>query len=93
MNRFTKLSDDKKSYGVDKDKVNIEDNICSGEAIDRLGKFEDFYEALVKGQSQVQEELERLRLEGKEKSYRYKELMAKKLTENHILNMLKLYDL
>jgi len=90
---MTRLSDDKRSYVVDKDKVNIVDNVFSGEAIDRLGKFEDFYEALMKGQNQVQEELERLRLEGKEKSYRYKELMAKKLTEKHILDMLKVYGL
>ncbi|MDD2480741.1 MAG: hypothetical protein PHC44_06400 [Lutispora sp.] len=93
MDRFTKLLDDKKFYIADENKFSVDSRGYFGEAINRLGKFEDFYEELISGQSQTQKELDKLRSEGKEKSYRYKELMGKKLTENHILNLLKLYDL
>ena len=45
----------------------------------RLGTFEDAFEALQTGQAQIPKELERMRLEGKEKTVRYKETMGQKL--------------
>lgn len=93
MDRLTRSSNNHEFYVVDHEKVNPDTNGYSGEAINRLGRFEDFYEALVAGQIEIPKEMQKLRNEGKEKSYRYKELMGKKLTDNHILSLLKAYGL
>lgn len=92
MDRFTNKTD-KNTYYAESDKIIIENSICTGVAINRLGRFEDFMEDLLKSQNELPDELQKLRNEGKEKTYRYKELMAKKLTAGHILSVLKLYDL
>lgn len=64
---------------------NIPGEWCSGDAINRLGKLEDFYEHLIASQNEIPGQLQKSRDEGKEKSYRYKELMGKKLSDSYIL--------
>lgn len=81
------------TYIVDGSKVNPETNGFSGEAINKLGRFEDFYEDLILSQSEIPKEMQKLRDEGKEKSYRYKELMGKKLIASNILSLLKEYGI
>lgn len=76
-------------YVVDETKVVPGSEGYTGEAINRLGKFEDFVEQLMASQTEIPKQLQMLRDEGKEKSYRYKELMGKKLTDSNILGLLK----
>jgi len=74
LNRFTELKD---GVYIVSDK-NLEN------AIQRLGTFEDAYEALLKNQEQIPKDLETLRAQGKEKTVTYKETMAQKLINNNI---------
>jgi len=53
-------------------------------AIQVLGKFEDAYEHLMRSQTQIPFDLEKMRVEGKIKTVRYKEKMAQKLINNNI---------
>lgn len=54
-------------------------------ALDRLGRFEDFYESVLTGQESLSAELAALRDGGKQKSYEFRERMGKKLTNTEIL--------
>jgi len=54
-------------------------------AIQKLGIFEDAYESLMESQEQIPKELESLRLNGKEKTVTYREAMARKIMNNHIV--------
>ena len=54
-------------------------------AIMKLGKFEDAFENLMSSQMQIPLDLEKMRMEGKEKTVRYKETMAQKLINNSIV--------
>lgn len=92
MARLTRLLD-KDIYIVDNDKVNCDANGCSGEAVSRLAKFENFYDNLVASQNKVLEDLEKLRNEGKTKSVKFRELMVRKMTNNNIMISLKTYGL
>ena len=66
---------------------------CSGEAIERLAQFENFYYDMISSQATLSKELEELRNEGKEKSVKFRELLGKKLMNNHVLIALKEYGL
>jgi hypothetical protein len=92
MERLTRMLNNE-FYIVDDDKVNCDDNGCSGEAITRLARFESIYDDLVVGQSKISEELEKLRNEGKTKSVRFRELMVKKMTNSNIIILFKTYGL
>ena len=50
-------------------------------ALMRLGRWEDMAEQLEKEQTDISAQLESLRRAGKEKSVRFRELFARKLTE------------
>ncbi|MGI6550418.1 MAG: hypothetical protein ACOX4Q_10370 [Syntrophomonadales bacterium] len=91
MDRLTRSQNG--GYVVDQTKVTPDPGGYSGEAINRLGKFEDFLEHLMTSQNEIPGQLQKLRDEGKEKSYRYKELMGKKLSDSYILNLLKSYGI
>ena len=54
-------------------------------AIQKLGLFEDAYEDLIDSQVQIPKDLETMRNQGKEKTVRYRETMAQKLINNHIV--------
>jgi hypothetical protein len=54
-------------------------------AIQRLGEFEDAYEDLMNSKVQIPKDLENMRIQGKEKTVRYKETMAQKLINNSII--------
>lgn len=93
MDRIT-TKENKSTYCItDQTKVALNTNGYSGEAVNRLGRFEDFYADLIASQSEIPQEMQQLRNEGKEKSFRYKELMGKKLTNSHILDLLEAYGI
>ena len=93
MERLTRTSDNKKLYIVDDDKINHDENGYFGDAVNKLAKFEDVYDDLLASQDEISKELEKLRNEGKTRSFKFKELMAKKITNNNIMTLFKTYGL
>lgn len=90
MDRYTKV-DEKGNYTVASENISFDITGCSGKAVDKLGKFEDFYDDMKADMESIPKELDQMRASGKEKSYRYKELMGKKLSVSYILSLLKDY--
>ena len=60
---------------------------------DRLGAFETLYETLVAEQETMGEELSALRLAGKEKTYKARELMGKRLVNGNLLALFRLHGI
>ena len=58
-------------------------------ALMRLGRWEDMAEQLEKEQTDISAQLESLRRAGKEKSVRFRELFARKLTVSTMLDTLR----
>ena len=65
----------------------------AGEAIQRLARFERFHEQLLADQAAIAGQLEALRSQGKQKSVKFRELLAEKLTGAQILLRLKRHGL
>jgi len=63
------------------------------EAVDKLAKFENFHEALLSQQLELEKELEKLRAEDKTRTVRFKQLLANKLTNQNILIQLKTFGI
>ena len=76
MERLTVLGMDGR-YSVTDDEINS--------AIQKLGLFEDAYDDLIASIERIPSELEEMRVQGKEKTVRYKETVAQKLINNSIL--------
>lgn len=93
MDRLTKLLKDKKSYIIDNNAMQKDVNGYLGDAVNRLGRFEDIYDNLISDQNQISKELEKLRLEGKTNSVKFKQLFANKLTNSNIISIFKAYGL
>ena len=70
-------------------KATLLDLSQEAEAIAKLADFEDLLEELLAAQTEIPAELERLRLAGKEKSVRYKELLGTKLLNNHAVALFR----
>nr|WP_297172569.1 hypothetical protein [uncultured Agathobaculum sp.] len=58
-------------------------------ALERLGRWEDMAEQLECEQADIAAQLEQLRRVGKERSVRFRELFARKLTVSTVLDMLR----
>lgn len=80
MERFTKTADGARCT-VEPERLD--------EALRLLMRYEDAYEKLMARRERAAAELERLRSEGKEKTARYKELLAQKLIDNSIFDFFK----
>lgn len=91
MNKYTKKVNNQNVVSLSD--VKIEGDYIIGEVIDRLAKFESFYEEIEKNQRSISEQLEGLRNEGKEKTVEYKELFTKKLVNNNVMAFLRYHDL
>lgn len=91
MNKYTKKVNDQNVISLED--VIIEGEYITGEVIDRLAKFESFYEEIEKNQITISEQLEVLRSEGKDKTVEYKELFTKKLVNNNVMAFLRYHGL
>ena len=58
-----------------------------------MAKFENIYDDLISKQSEISKELEKLRLEGKTHSVKFKQLFANKITNNNIIILFETYGL
>ncbi len=63
------------------------------QAVERLGKLEDMYEALCAELAQTIDQMERLSAEGKGKSATYRQLFANKLTLMNLKARFELYGM
>lgn len=81
------------TYGIDTDCLSSGNGFYTGIAADRLAAFENMAEDLQTAQEMVIAEMDSLRMEGKEKTVRFKELMTKKLTNMNLLILLKGYGI
>lgn len=93
MVRLTRALDSNKLYVVDDTKVQHDENGYSGDAVSKLAKFENFYDDLISKQSEISKELEKLRLEGKTHSVKFKQLLVNKITNNDIMLLFETYGL
>lgn len=92
MERLTRPADEPGRYRAEMGSVAIAGGTgVGGAAIDRLGRFEDFCEAVAARQEAAIRELDTLRAQGKTKSVRFRKLLAQKLTDANILGLLELY--
>lgn len=91
MNKYTKKVNDQNVISLED--VKIEGEYITGEVIDRLAKFESFYEEIEKNQITISEQLEVLRSEGKDKTVEYKELFTKKLVNNNVMAFLRYHGI
>jgi hypothetical protein len=93
MNRLTRALDSNNFYIVDDTKVQHDVNGFSGDAINKLAKFENIFDDLLLKQSEISKELEKLRLESKMHSIKFKQLLANKITNNNIIILFHTYGL
>lgn len=92
MDRFTKVLNNN-FYVVDDTKAQHDKNGYSGDAINRLAKFENIYYDLILKQNEITKELEKLRIEGKTHTVKFKQLLSNKLTNSNILMVFGDYGL
>jgi hypothetical protein len=92
MNRITKVMDNT-FYVVDDTKLQHDKNGYFGDAISKLAKFENIYDDLLSKQIEISKELEKLRVEGKTHTVKFKQLLSNKLTNNNILILFGAYGL
>jgi hypothetical protein len=85
MLRLTRALESNASYIVDDDLIIREECGYSGDAINRLARYENTIDDLLASQIEIAKGLEKLRNEGKTHSVKFRELMVKKLTNSHIL--------
>jgi len=93
MNRLTRALDSNNSYVVDDANIQHDVNGYFGDAVNKLAKFENIYDDLISQQSKISKELEKLRLESKTHSVKFRQLLTNKLTNNNILMLFETYGL
>ncbi len=93
MERYTHKSADNQRFILDIDRIIQTGEGYTGDAIDVLARFEDFYQDLITDQKNISDQLEVLRMSEKTKTLRYKELFTQKLINQSFLLHLEKYGL
>lgn len=89
MARLTRQREDGAGYVVDEAYITHDAGGYSGEAIERLARFENAHADLLAQQDSILSELDRLRDEGKHKSVRFRELLGQKMINNTLIALLE----
>jgi len=89
MVRLTRQREDGAGYVVDEAYITHDAGGYSGEAIERLARFENAHADLLARQERIQRELDRLRDEGKQKTVRFRELLGQKMINNTLIELLE----
>ena len=92
MKRYTTRQEDGQ-FSLPLEELVLENGQAKGEAIERLGAFENFYEQLLIQQSELAAQLEELRKQNKTKTAKFREALGKKLVGSQILTLLQLNGL
>lgn len=84
MNRLTKKTKEGRvtAYGHSEE-----------ERLERLWRYEEIEEQLLADQQNIEEEMEKLRAQGKVKSVHYQQLLANKMVNIRLLTRFSAYDL
>lgn len=93
MYRLTRNLDSNSFYFVNDTKVQHVVNGYTGDAVNKLAKFENIYDDLISKQSEISKELEKLRFDGKTHTVKFKQLLTNKLTNSNILSLFRAYEL
>lgn len=93
MLRFTELQKDGTYRIMTNTDLNQENNEYYNDAINKLAKFENLYDDLLKKQTKISIEMEKLRMEGKTQTATFKHLLVNKLTNNNIIGLFESYGL
>ncbi len=97
MERFTEKNignaGGQEKYLLGEQKIELGPLGYTGEAVDRLGVFEDILEDLFAAQERLSAQMEQLRAQGKTKSFQFRELMGKKLVNSNILSIFQTYGI
>lgn len=93
MDRLTKRMPGTREYLVDEELVVPLSEGYTGKAIKQLALFENVYESLLADQEKLSEQIEALRLSGRGTSSRYKQLIAKKISNSELLFLFDLQEL
>jgi hypothetical protein len=89
MERLTNLSESKGKYVTSGIDGKIDSEGYYGAAIEKLAKFENLYESIIEKQSSLANELEVLRAAGKEKNFKFKELLGQKIMNEMLLMQIR----
>ena len=92
MERVTKFSEDK-NFIVAKNLISPKGDCYTGEAIEKLAKYENLHEELRKKQIKIIKEMEELKSQDKNKTVKFKQLLAEKISINNILSIFEVYGL
>jgi len=91
MKRQTQKIDN--NYYVANEKINQSENGYTGDAIEILARFENYYEGLVLKQEKAIEEMDKLKTENKTNTVKFKQLLANKLNNSNNLLILKQFGI
>ena len=91
MERFTKPIDQNRYCIADENIIQHDMNGYSGEAVNRLARFEDIVDDLQQKQEFIAKEMDQLRAEGKTNTIRFKQNLANKLLNSQILALFESY--
>ena len=92
MKRFTQIGEQETNY-LTQDKLRLTESGYFGQPVERLALLENMIETLTAEQEALAVKMEQMRLDGKTKNYRFKELSAQKLLNSQVLSTLKKYGL
>lgn len=93
MERLTKRIPGTKDYIVEEKLISHLPDGFTGRAIRQLALFENVYESLLADQEKLSEQIEALRRSGRGTSSRYKQLIAKKISNSEMLFLFELQEL
>lgn len=65
--------------------------VNQGDALQRLGKFEDMYDALMQEQHTIVSKMETLKAEGKSDTATYKQLFSNRLKNTELLGKISIF--
>lgn len=90
MSRLTKELNGK-FYIDNETKVQHDANGYFGEAVSKLGRLENFYDALISRYEEISNDLEKLRSEGKTHTVKFKQLLVDKINNKNIIMLFETY--
>ena len=91
MKRLTQKENN--SFKVDKEMIEINGISATGDAVDKLGRFEDMLETLINRQHEIEKNLDVLREQDKAKTVKFREALADKFTNLRLISLMQTYKL
>ena len=87
--KFITSKNEKGEYIIPKESLTETSGGYKGEAAELLALYENLYNDKIKEQEIISAELQKLRADGKDKSYKFRELMGKKLANGYVIQSIE----